>query len=110
MTPSREADRLLPPRMTPFTGLFQRPQCDPEPLTFPVHSQSPPDTPLIKKVPPVSFGPTLLSTAEEMLALGGISPTQSSRREHIPPLPAVGLCSEDGSGLEGDGKPQNSGN
>lgn len=49
MTLSREADQLLPPRMTPFTGLFQRPQCDPEPMTFPVHSQSPSDTPLIKR-------------------------------------------------------------
>lgn len=48
MTLSREADQLLPPRMTPFTGLFQRPQCDPEPTTFPVHSQSPSDTPSLK--------------------------------------------------------------
>lgn len=31
--------------MAPFTELFQQAQCDPKPVTFPVHSQTPLDIP-----------------------------------------------------------------
>lgn len=94
MTLSREADQLLPPIMTPFTGLFQQMQCDPEPTAFPVHSQTLQPPPFITESLLSSSAQPLPAPEKRRSHWMGFLPHNGRglgcSREHIPFVPAEG--------------------
>lgn len=93
MTLSREADQLLPPIMTPFTGLFQQMQCDPEPTAFPVHSQTLQPSPFVTESLLSFSAPPLPAPEKRRSHRMGFLPHngwgQGRYREYIPFLQAA---------------------